>query len=387
MSMSGLAFALLSNDPKGMRVTSTKPLGGELMIPSKVSFQGNEYSVCEIQSDAFVEASFTKVGFPSTLRLIGMSAFAGNVYLAAIAFEANSDVAVISDLAFTRCPSLMTVDFSSMIILQVIGKSSFRFCNLSGRIELPTTLVVIGPLAFANNWDLAAVVFEPPSLLVWIGDGCFVGTAIREIEIPLSLQIISPRAFLETTALVTCRFTFGHNIHSFGVDVFKSSVLEEITIPDAVLTIEAGAFEDAENLKKVNFSPNSRLQRVDRKAFACTSITVICLPATLVELGSEVFLGCKQLLVIEFATDSHLRELRAKAFIGANVKILILPAIRAISPNAFDGLDDLVDVQFRRAAGKVFELPSHPFRPIRKWYPALTSRLTFRHTKRKPTPD
>jgi hypothetical protein len=355
--MSDLQFECFSGDVTSLIVTGAATTNGELVIPETVPFGDHEATVRWIAPRAFRSAKFTKVVFPRTLNAIGAGAFADNAALRSVEFAGDCEPLTICDDAFARCGNLTSVSLPGT--LSVVSRAVVRGCaNLSA-------VCGEGPLAVRGKSrrkrrDLQAELGRLPLPLVRIGEGCFIGTKIPRIALPRSLE-------------------------SIGSMTFMGTWLVEITIPDAVTRIGDRAFEGSAELLEVTLTPKSRLQRVGARAFAKTGIRTSSFPATLVELGPEAFAGCENLLDISFERGSRLKEIRRDTFAGANVEMLSVPAIRAISPDAFEGLNALISVRFSRAAGGVFELPPGLFGGSPEW--VSTTFGIFERVNGSPIPE
>ena len=95
----------------------------DLVIPSKVTSDGQEYVVTEIADYAFYYNKLWSVSFPETLTTIGNNAFA-------------------------KCPNLRSVELPETVT--TIGKGAFASCQRLTSVTLPTTLTEIGDYAFGE---------------------------------------------------------------------------------------------------------------------------------------------------------------------------------------------------------------------------------------------
>ena len=94
----------------------------DLVIPSKVTSDGQEYVVTEIADYTFYYSSLWTVSFPETLTTIGNNAFAWS-----------------QNLESVKLPEAVTT----------IGKGAFASCGRLTSVTLPTTLTEIGDYAFS----------------------------------------------------------------------------------------------------------------------------------------------------------------------------------------------------------------------------------------------
>lgn len=94
----------------------------DLVIPSKVTSDGQEYVVTEIADYTFYYCNLWTVSFPETLTTIGNN-------------------------AFTWCQNLKSVSLPEAVT--TIGKGAFASCGSLTSVTLPTTLTEIGDYAFS----------------------------------------------------------------------------------------------------------------------------------------------------------------------------------------------------------------------------------------------
>lgn len=131
---------LVLNNVQEMDIHSFYGCGfnGELVIPE---------GVIEIPFGAFEYNSFSKIEFPSTIRIIGESAFEGNRIYEPIVFPEG---------------------------LITIQQNAFQACSQIPSIVLPSTIQTIGIGAFIKNFNISSIVcnaIEPPSIGSWAFDG------------------------------------------------------------------------------------------------------------------------------------------------------------------------------------------------------------------------
>ena len=93
----------------------------DLVIPSKVTSDGQEYVVTEIADYTFYYSNLWTVSFPETLTTIGNNAFTWS-----------------QNLESVKLPEAVTT----------IGKGAFASCGRLTSVTLPTTLTEIGDYAF-----------------------------------------------------------------------------------------------------------------------------------------------------------------------------------------------------------------------------------------------
>lgn len=143
-----------------------------VVIPAEVGAAGSERKVSAIGKDAFYYCtSVTSVEIPEGVEYIGEYAFAGCTSLKSVTIPASvtyiakgafhgctaleeiklaggSKLAKIEDFAFNDCSALKSITLPEG--LTHIGTESFRDCTSLTEINTPTTLMMIGDMAFYN---------------------------------------------------------------------------------------------------------------------------------------------------------------------------------------------------------------------------------------------
>lgn len=123
----GLKYSVLSQEKKTCMVTGYEYLDQEqLIIPERVDFDGEEYTVIEIGENAFRGNNFANLILPSTLEVIGANAF-WNCYGISSLVIPNS-VKEIQRCSFQDCNALRRLELGSSI--EIIDESAFRDCPI-----------------------------------------------------------------------------------------------------------------------------------------------------------------------------------------------------------------------------------------------------------------
>lgn len=157
-------------------------LFGDLIIPSHVTYNGQNYPVTEIGSEAFLDCSgLTSVTIPNTVTEIGYYAFDNCTGLTSLTI--GNSVTEICGGAFNCCYSLTSVTLNSNALIsndylysplteyfgyQVqeyiigddvtkIGNKAFADCNDMTSVTIPNSVTEIGSEAFKNCSSMTTV--------------------------------------------------------------------------------------------------------------------------------------------------------------------------------------------------------------------------------------
>lgn len=137
---------------------------GDVIIPSKIEYKGNAYSVTHIEDETFENASeITSIKSDTFLTAIGNKCFAGCKKLKSVNFPALKEIGYD---AFKDCINLYQIELASVT---KIGSSAFEGCVNLRKIELP----VIESLGFRTFYDCNLKFVSLPSTLHSYNGGCF----------------------------------------------------------------------------------------------------------------------------------------------------------------------------------------------------------------------
>ena len=140
---------------------------GDIVIPEKVSINGETYSVTSIGNAAFRGYKYIQLkSLPKSLKIIG-------------------------ERAFVNCVRLQLGELPEG--LEIIGENTFESCGKLNLRALPTNLREIGNGAFIYCRSLE--LRELPKNLCKIGNDAFASTSIKTITIPASVTELGNSAF------------------------------------------------------------------------------------------------------------------------------------------------------------------------------------------------
>ena len=208
----GIYYSLISIEDKTVGVTYDnnaflKSYNGDIVIPSKVEYNGTEFRVTSILDVAFGSYNggvITSVQLPETIKLIDSQAFWACKYLTEINLP-NS--------------------------LEVINYGAFADCSSLKRIVIPNSVVEI------NDLQTNRGVFQ----------GC---TSLESAILSENIKKIPYRAFYNCINLLEIEIPKG--VESIGGEAFcNCKKVIEIVIPENVNNIGYKAFESCEELKSI----------------------------------------------------------------------------------------------------------------------------------------
>ncbi len=198
---------------------------GEVIIPSSVEYNGNEYSVAAIGEWAFNECSgLTSIIIPDSVTKIGYGAFKDCSGLESIIVEngnseydsrdnCNAIIETKTNKLISGCKNTIIPDtvteigygaFSGCCLRNAVIPNSvttigeFAFCGCSSMIivAIPESVTKIGESAFADCSSLMGVVVPESKSVIKIGNNAFAGcSGLTSVIIPNSVTEIGRFAF------------------------------------------------------------------------------------------------------------------------------------------------------------------------------------------------
>lgn len=246
---------------------------GEITIPSKITYEGEEYTITAVGEEAFLECvDITKMTLPSTIKSIGDRAFKAiqdlsyELYLGAtIPPSIGNDVfGTYSDIDGTYFNfDKIYVPYGSKQVYESAGWDSYsslikqRGFWTTGGIEYTITSASPAEVEFMILYDapedvvIPATVTDPyfnltysvvamnifdnentktitlPNTITEIPENTFIGfTSLTTVNIPASVTIIGTEAFRDCEALTTVNVE-GANPAVLGSNVFDKWIFEE----------------------------------------------------------------------------------------------------------------------------------------------------------------
>ena len=332
---------------------------GNVIIPSKVTYNGETYNVTYIDECAFYHCSgltsitipnsvttierlafngctsLTSLVIPNSVTFIGDYAFSGCIGLTSIKVESGNNVYDSRDncnaLIETKSNTLITGCTTTTIPSGITSISYNAFINCSGltSVSIPNSVTSIGEYAFAYCSGLTSINVEAgnpkydsrensnaiietasntlivgcknstiPNGVTSIGDRVFEFCSdLTSIEIPNSVTSIGNSAFNGCSGLTS--ITIPNSVTTIGDYAFcNCSGLTSATIGNNVTSIGEGAFSDCSGLTFITI-PNSVTTIGDNAFRNCTGLTFITIPNSVTTIGDWAFADCSGLTSIK----------------------------------------------------------------------------------------
>ena len=278
-------------------------------IPSKVTFEGDDYSVTGVGPNAFAYTDITSLVI-------------------------SEGVKTIANKAFRECHSLRSVSLPSTITK--IGEEGFAYCGGIEDITIPASIETIGRWAYTS-------------------------TKIKEIVIPASTKSIGENAFSDCREVTSIRVAAGNNYYDSRnncnalIETASNILLKacpSTVIPNSVVEIGSSAFSGISSLKAITI-PNS-ITAIRGGAFNGTGLTYVYIPSSVTEITPNPFSNCNALESIKVDANNPVYDSRnnCNAIIEKKTNTLVsgckntvIPhGIKIIASSAFNnvtGLDSL----------------------------------------------
>lgn len=346
-----LRYTVISEADKTVKMTYRydETLKGDLVIPEKVSCNGNYYTVIEIEEGVFMDWwGLTSVTIPNSVTTIGSYAFFDSRDLKSVII--GSSVAHIGKYAFAGCYNLKIVT-SEAVVPPVCDNEAF---GSEFTIPLITLYVPEGSEEAYHNaevWRDLHIYGYVYDNLQFDNDGWMytvISATERTVRIRGYMYDLPSNLILpETIGFEGNHFT----VTAIGEYAFyMCSGLTSVTVPNSVTTIEVRAFDSCSALTTAVIPASVTV--IDFLAFQGCGFTEVTLPKTLQQVGYMAFAYCPvEKLTVNTGADIN------GVFTYSSLKEVVFGDDATTIPS-FKYADQLTDVTFPSA---LEALPSDAF--------------------------
>ena len=262
---------------------------GEVVIPSTVTYEGEEYNVTSIGDEAFYYCySLTSITLPEGVTSIGSSAFEDCYSLTSITLPKG--VTEIGEWTFAHCYSLTSITLPEGVTS--IGNSAFRSCTALTSITIPEGLKSIGNSAFFNCNALTSITI--PEGVTTIGEDAF-NLCYKLYEV-----------YNKSDLTITAGSWNNGCVAYYAKDVYTDSEGESKlkTVGDYLFyvdgeDIELIAYTGSETSITLPSDYEGKNYNIGDYAFyKCDALTSITIPEGVTEIGDYAFYDCNSLTSI-----------------------------------------------------------------------------------------
>ena len=300
---------ILGNDMKPTTnvevVKGDDKYAGDIVIPSSITVNKNEYTVTKIGQDAFYDCkSVTSISLPnsitSKLEVIEGRAFGNCEGLTSI--KIPDSVTEIGQFAFLQCTNLKTVYMGRG--LKTVRYNAFGYCEALERVDISDLAAWCG-IAFYYNGSASGWFGPHANPLSYAGHLYLNGEEVVDLVIPKEVT----------------------SIHG-DLNFYGCVGLKSVTFPDDcnVEYIGAFTFQGCENIKSLKL--NKHLKRIYECAFSgCKSIESLVIPDEVTLISCAAFSGCSSLkeLTLGNALEAIETGFWGPAFGGTSVTEITVP--------------------------------------------------------------
>lgn len=356
-------------------------------IPDRLLIKGADgnYTNCDVEKISSVPSSIQLLRLPKKLKM--------------------------SDKQFRNLTNLSVLVISEGI--EKITYQAFNNCTGLSDITLPSTIKTIGNEAFVGN-TLQKVHIK--DLAVWCSiEGLYNlnstgpsdkklyvnGTLVRDLNIPNSITSIADYAFYNYAGNNFTSLTIPSTIKSVGKSVFPADVFNNncapvsdniryagnstnshfvllgppyhnsttYTLNQDTKIIAGAAFEDCPSVESITV-PTGVTSIGDEAFKDCPSLKHIYIPNTVLHIGTGAFDNCPNLIYMSYDNADYLGsqdgnnnavvvlvKAKTKAITSCSVQV----NTRIIYANAFNGCDELENVELPSIAGFPLEIGDRAF--------------------------
>ena len=247
-----------------------KTYSGTMVIPESVTYEGKEYHVTGIGSEAFKGCNqLTSVTIPNSVTIIKYAAFKDCSNLSTI--NMGTDITRIAGGALDGTPWYNNLPDGIVYVGKVaykykgvmpegthfsikegtlsISEQAFALCSGLVSVTIPEGISTIEELAFGGCANLVSI--KLPESLTSIGSGVFYDcVSLSSIDIPSGTTKIGDRAFARCRSLSS--ITIPEGSWYIYPNTFSGCVnLAAVVLPESLRNIDSFAFMDCSGLQSI----------------------------------------------------------------------------------------------------------------------------------------
>ena len=283
-----------------------KYYSGSVVIPSKVTYNSQDYDVVKIGNDAFFRCdNMTSITIPSSVISIGDRAFRQCTGLTSITLPAS--LKTIGDYAFFYCRGLTSITIPTSVTS--IGDRAFQLCTGLTSVTIPTNVSDIGNYAFYNCGLLKTVTINSNAVAskVYTTDNNFktiFGNQVTKYTLGSTVKTLGNYAFYECSGVTS--FSLSGNILEIGNYAFYGcSGVTSFSLPNYLGMIGYAAFKNCSGVTSLKIP--SYVYVIGTEAFRdCAGLTSVTIPESVAMIGIQAFAGCSNLEKAEFGSIAGL---------------------------------------------------------------------------------
>lgn len=309
-------------------------------LPSKVTYNGNEYTVTDIRiyggyyvtknnsellkckypnieeivlpdtiyniTDLYSFSNLKRINIPKNTVIRRSKKYFTETYYYDPEFTGG--LSYCPNLKLSLDPENPYYSYKNDMLLSKDGKTLFISFNSENNIEIPDGVETVLDRGGYGFESVENVKF--PNTLKYIGDYAFFNSKITKITFPNSVKKIKDSAFLDSNLK---EIKFGKNLTYIGMSAFRNcKSLKAITLPKKLKTIDYYAFEKCKSLKQVKIPSKNIVIQYD--AFAgCRKLKTVKINSAR-KIETEAFSGCKMLSKVIINNKRKAPKIEKKAF-------------------------------------------------------------------------
>ena len=343
--------AELNLRPSGWVVKQSNCVDGDFIIPSKIYYDGQEYSVVGIGALAFCGCiGMTSISIPSSIKRIDFAAFEYCTNLSSVHIP---DLSSWCNIKFVTNQE----DGHNIYSTNPLFYAKHLYVNdeeIDNDLIIPDDVTSISDLAFINCVGLTSV--SIPQSVTSYGEDVFMGCSnLKSYKVRVTdnytfcenncVKLLGREASLvDNTGKEISDFIIPDGVTNINNETFKGcSGLTSITIPNSVTTIAESAFSGCSSLTSITI-PNSVTTIAESAFSGCSSLTSITIPNSVTSIGYSAFSGCSGLTSITI--PNSVTTIAESAFSGCSglTSITIPNSVTTIAESAFSGCSGLTSI-------------------------------------------